>query len=135
MNIALHRKIVVSNSDMRKCESLGKELLLLPWKEVRRKTNLPRNDVVWMLPFAISMTLRGNFERNLGVYTFRCTRESDSRIQRGHVASTSNFPRIIKPRTVTIQRTTFKNNNNLQRNTEIIPLSATTSIQQNEKHD
>lgn len=43
---------------MRKCESLGKELLLLPWKEVRRKTNLPRNDVVWMLPFAISMTLR-----------------------------------------------------------------------------
>lgn len=68
MNIALHRKIVVSNSDMRKCESLGKELLLLPWKEVRRKTNLPRNDVVWMLPFAISMTLRGNFERNLGVH-------------------------------------------------------------------
>lgn len=135
MNIALHRKIVVSNSDMRKCESLGKELLLLPWKEVRRKTNLPRNDVVWMLPFAISMTLRGNFERNLGVYTFRCTRESDSRIQCGHVASTSNFPRIIKPRTVTIQRTTFKNNNNLQRNTEIISLSATTSIQQNEKHD
>ncbi|XP_043581175.1 orexin receptor type 2-like isoform X1 [Bombus pyrosoma] len=65
--------------------------------------------------------------------TFRCARENGSRIQRGYLASTSNFPRI-KSRTTTI-RTTFKNNNNLQRNTEIIPLSAITTIQQNEKHD
>ncbi|CAD1476997.1 unnamed protein product [Heterotrigona itama] len=65
--------------------------------------------------------------------TFRCSRESNTRIQRGYLASTSNLPRI-KSRTMTI-RTTFKNNNNLQRNTEIIPLSAITSVQQNEKHD
>ncbi|XP_003690070.1 orexin receptor type 2-like isoform X2 [Apis florea] len=65
--------------------------------------------------------------------TFRCIQESNSRIQRGHLASTSNFPRI-KTRTMMIRKT-FKNNNNFQRNTEIIPLSAITSIQQNEKHD
>ncbi|KOX75335.1 hypothetical protein WN51_13205 [Melipona quadrifasciata] len=53
-------------------------------------------------------------------------------MQRGYHASTSNLPRI-KSRTMKI-RTTFKNNN-LQRNTEIIPLSAITSVQQNEKHD
>lgn len=62
MNIALHRrKIVVNNSDIRKCESLGKKLLLLPWKELKPKTNLPMNDVVWMLPSAISMTLRVSY--------------------------------------------------------------------------
>ncbi|OAD62416.1 Orexin receptor type 2 [Eufriesea mexicana] len=65
--------------------------------------------------------------------TFRCTQEDNSRIQRGYLASTSNLPRV-KSRTTTI-RTTVKNNNNPQRNTEIIPLSAITSIQQNEKHD
>ncbi|XP_033336951.1 orexin/Hypocretin receptor type 1 isoform X1 [Megalopta genalis] len=65
--------------------------------------------------------------------TFRCTRGNGSRAQRGYLASSSNLARI-KTRTTTI-RTTFKNNNNVQRNSEIIPLSAITSIQQNEKHD
>ncbi|XP_012152840.1 orexin receptor type 2 isoform X3 [Megachile rotundata] len=65
--------------------------------------------------------------------TFRCAQESSSRIQRGYLASTSNLARI-KSRTTTI-RTTFKNNNNVQRTTEIVPLSAITSVQQNEKHD
>ncbi|CAK9821037.1 Orexin receptor type 2 [Anthophora plagiata] len=65
--------------------------------------------------------------------TFRCVQGSSSRMQRGYLASTSNLPRI-KARSTTI-RTTFKNNNNVQRNTEIIPLSAVTSAQQNEKHD
>ncbi|KZC09016.1 PREDICTED: orexin receptor type 1-like [Dufourea novaeangliae] len=66
--------------------------------------------------------------------TFRCTRGNGSRVQRGgYLASSSNLPRI-KTRTTTI-RTTLKNNNNVQRNTEIIPLSAVTSVQPNEKHD
>ncbi|XP_054003912.1 orexin receptor type 2-like [Hylaeus anthracinus] len=66
--------------------------------------------------------------------SFRCTRGNDSRFQRGYLASSSNLPRINKSRTTTT-RITSKNNNNVQRNTEIIPLSAITTDQQNEKHE
>ncbi|XP_034173685.1 orexin receptor type 2 isoform X1 [Osmia lignaria lignaria] len=66
--------------------------------------------------------------------TFRCAQDS-SRIQRGYLASTSNLARIKSRTTTTIRTTTFKNNNNIQRTTEIIPLSGVTSVQQNEKHD
>ncbi|XP_076629808.1 orexin receptor type 2 isoform X1 [Colletes latitarsis] len=62
---------------------------------------------------------------------FRCFQENGSRIQRGYLASSSN-PKMKSRTTI---RTTLKNNNNVQRNTEIIPLSAITSVQQNEKHD
>lgn len=76
----------------------------------------------------MSGKFRKEFKRS-----FRCAGRSGSHIHRGYLASSSNQPRT-KSRT-TIIRTTFKHNNNVQRNTESIPLSAVTSVQQNEKHE
>lgn len=76
----------------------------------------------------IAGKFRKEFKRS-----FRCAGRSGSHIHRGYLASSSNLPRT-KTRTTTI-RTTFKHNNNVQRNTESIPLSAVTSVQQNEKHE